>query len=122
MPADVHNSFLATLMTPRFSRQAGGNWVQILFSGYTELSDISVQAVGRDVMIHEIQLIDENNELIQVNDLSEIRVRRGVKAMATGILENGVLKGINIRAESMGGPASLSIRTHSQDQIQLSNR
>lgn len=104
-----------TVHVSSVTRAAGGEWFRLILRRPVSISHLRIRALSAGVRIHEARVHTWTGRSFYIPEMTPSYTFYAGDAVSTSYLSGERIQSIDIRAESMGGYADLSIRVMSRD-------
>lgn len=115
-PSHGHSRYEATTYLDQVTRRTGGEWFRITLHRPISLSQIQMFVYNSGASIHETWVYLQNGQREQIRDLSWLnRLYAGSSVASEELSSLRTVQVIDIRVESMGGVADISVNVLSDE-------
>ena len=117
LPPPVRSEYEGSVRVDQITRKTGGEWIRVSLYTPVSLQRLEVQLLSAGLKIHEASLYTESGRRISIRELSPTPTfYAGSRAVSENLnLGRERVQVIDIRAESMGGYASVVVKAISDE-------
>lgn len=106
----------ASVQINQITRRSGGEWYRITLARPVSVESIEVRVLAAGVRLHETAMYTASGNRLEVRELTSTpTLRAGDRMSSERLYSRDRIQVIDVRAESMGGNADISVKVVSDD-------